>query len=289
MNRRSDVMKLIALSTAHNRCARTLASLGDLAGQHLPAGTTLDIVLVDDGSTDRTGECVAQRFPDVRIVPGTGQLYWAGGMRFGWDLAVRDRDFDALLVFNDDVRLRPDAVSVLLDAHRELVARGVESHVVAGPFQDPDTGRFTYGGLIRRVTWFPSFHFTTTVPAGDMVRCDTLHMNCALITRGALDRIGFLDPVYTHAAADIDFGLRLTRAGGQVWQAPSFIGTCARNGLEGTASEPGIGPVRRLRRVLGPKESPPWERAVHCRRHAGHMWPFVWLWGYIRPFTRAAR
>ena len=98
-------MHIVTLATCHNRLNKTISSLSDLHSQNLPPDTTLEHVIVDDGSTDGTFNAVRHQFPDVEIVKGSGQLFWAGGMRYGWEQLVRLKTFDFLFVYNDDVNL----------------------------------------------------------------------------------------------------------------------------------------------------------------------------------------
>ena len=119
-------MKIIALATCYNRCDLTLRSLDSLYRQSLPSNFSLDICLVDDGSSDGTSDMVESTFPDVTVLKGTGDLFWAGGMRFGWEHYVKQQDFDFLLVFNDDVLLLPDALNTILATSEKLKEEGVE-------------------------------------------------------------------------------------------------------------------------------------------------------------------
>lgn len=275
-------MRIIALTTCHNRRDVTLRSVSDLVNQKLAANVSLYIVVVNDGSTDGTAEALQRYHPNVEVVPGSGNLYWAGGMRHGWNQSLQYKNFDALIVFNDDIILYPDAIERMLKLHTQLKREGVTAHAVAGPFIDSNTGRQTYGGLIRKKGLWPSLNFHTPHVAAKPVRCDTLNMNMALLSADSISRIGFLDKNYTHGAADIDFGLRLTSAGGEVWQLNHIVGSCPRNTCKGTSAEPGISLTERMRRVFSIKEAPPRERFVHCRRHAGKAWFLVFLWAYIK-------
>ena len=73
---------IAVLLTCFNRRAKTLAALEALFKQD-GAGTTfaLNVFLVDDGSSDGTGDAVRGAFPQVHVIDGTGDLYWNGGMR----------------------------------------------------------------------------------------------------------------------------------------------------------------------------------------------------------------
>jgi GT2 family glycosyltransferase len=67
----------------HNRKALTLACLenlrtnGDLQ--------KYQVIVVDDGSSDRTAEEVAENYPEVNILKGNGNLWWTG--------AINEKDF----------------------------------------------------------------------------------------------------------------------------------------------------------------------------------------------------
>src|SRR5688500_4668302 len=105
--------QIAVLMTCHNRKALTLACLEMLRRQPLFAAENL--FLVDDGSSDGTGDAVRQAFPTANVVQGDGSLFWNGGMRLAWDRAkAAGRDFDFYLWLNDDVKLSPDALDMLV-------------------------------------------------------------------------------------------------------------------------------------------------------------------------------
>jgi GT2 family glycosyltransferase len=201
-------------------------------------------------------------------------------MRLGWEAFIRHRDPEYLLVFNDDVYFYPGAIAALLNAGSELESTGWDAYAVAGAMKDPDTGEPTYGGVVRDRMLYP-ISFAKIRPSDTIVACHTLNMNLALISRGALQRIGFLSPEFTQRKADFDFGLRLRNAGGKVVMAPGYLGECQRNSVGGTSWEEGIGLAERWRRLTGIKEHPPRERLSYCRRHGGRLWPGIWAAPYI--------
>ena len=121
--------RVAALMAAHNRRDLTLACLRSLDRQRVP-GVTVDVFVLDDGSSDGTSEAIAEQFPEVTVLHGDGQLYWCGGMRQAFAAAIAG-DYDHYLWLNDDVYLDDGALAVLLDTERRLRQRG-EAVIVVG-------------------------------------------------------------------------------------------------------------------------------------------------------------
>lgn len=277
--------RIVALATCFNRKLLTLKALASLVAQQLPEGYTLSICLVDDGSNDGTSEAIKAQYPNIHLLKGSGSLYWAGGMRFGWNQYVKHQEFDYLLVFNDDVELQNDAVAKLVEANQITSARyGSDCVVSVAAFQDPEDGSTAYGGVVRPSKWRP-LDIQRLAPGVAPILCDTLNMNLALISKSALDKTGFLAPDFQHGWADFDFGLRLNKLGGKVALAPGYMGHCTRNPVAGTSKEPGISAKVRLKRALSIKEQAPKDRLMYCRRHGGLLWP-IWFWV---PYLRVIR
>ena len=274
-------MRIIALTTCHNRREVTLRALDSLLRQSFPSNYTLDICLVDDGSTDGTSDAVQSAFPNVTVLNGTGDLYWAGGMRFGWEHFVQQQDFDYLLVFNDDIELYPNALEVLFSAAVEVVASGNDAFAITGAFKEPETGGVAYGGVVSNSRWHP-LRFGKIAPTDNIQNCDTLNMNLALISKPALNNIGFLSSDFIHAKADYDFGLRLRAKGGRIVLAAGYVGECSTNPTKDTSDESGLSLKERWRYLTSIKEQSPRERALYYKRHAGLLWPLFWVLPYIR-------
>jgi len=277
----TDFIKIVALATCHNRVDHTLQALQSISKQVLPDNCRLEICLVDDGSSDGTADQVRDIYPEVKILTGTGKLYWAGGMRAGWEQYVKHESFDYLLVFNDDIELFTGAITTLLSAANQIQKEGSDSFAVVATFKAPLTEQPTYGGLVLKKGWKP-LQFKILVPSAEIQECDTLNMNLALISGPALTKTNFLSKQFTHAKADFDFGLRLRELGGRVVLAPGYAGKCPLNKEHGTSSEANLGFGERWKRITSIKEEPPGDRAVFCMRHAGFFWPVVWVIPYVR-------
>jgi GT2 family glycosyltransferase len=140
-------MKMPRISTVycvipvHNRLEITKRCLGYLSEQDYPA---IQIVIVDDGSTDGTGEYLAQcGYPNLTVLAGDGNLWWGGAMHMGIThvIKVAGKD-DYLLMLNDDVRVETSYVSSLVS---ESVAN--EGAVIGSSQRDEVSGALLASGF----------------------------------------------------------------------------------------------------------------------------------------------
>ncbi len=126
-------------------------------------------------------------------------------------------------------------------------------------------------------------------PDGTVQEADTLNMNGALISRGAIDQVGFLSDFFLHSGADLEFGLKLRKSGGRVLVAPRYVGRCAMN----PASEalPQDAPTLRaaLAMLFDPKREPFGQRLNYYRRHGGWLWPIFWVAPYVTIWFQGIR
>lgn len=273
-------MRIAVLMTCHNRRELTLRCLRALHAA-LPARDRawVQVILVDDGSTDGTSAAVRREFPGVELLSGDGSLFWAGGMRKAFGHAL-GRGYDHYLWLNDDTLLHPGAVDGLLDAYGQVAGAG-EGAVVVGSTCDASTGRLSYGGSLRASRWRP-MRFQLIAPGALPLPCDVFNGNCVLISSAAAQAVGNIDPVYVHGMGDFDYGLRARAAGIRCWIAPGVVGTCSNNAAKGTAADRDLPLVARWGKMMGPKGVPPRPWARLTQRACGSLWPLVWAWPYVK-------
>ena len=279
--------RLAVLLTSFNRKLKTLAALEGLFRQNCIEELRVQVFLVDDGSTDGTTEAVKTQFPQVRVIRGDGSLYWTGGMRVAMGEALQ-RGFDHYLWLNDDTILDSDALRRLLDIEESLRSRGFGTAIVVGSTRDPETGAFTYGGVVRCSRW-RSLKFRAVAPSDHSQPCDTMNGNCVLIPRSVAAKVGNLSAEFTHGISDFDYGLRARRMGCTIWVAPGFYGVCARNSMARTWSDATLGLRERWTKLTSAKGLPPREWMTFAYRHAGLMWPAYAAWPYLRVVASSLR
>jgi len=112
-------------------------------------------------------------------------------------------------------------------------------------------------------------------------QAETLNMNGALISRGALDAVGFLSDYFVHSNADFEYGLKLRKEGGQVLLAPRHIGRCAMNPVSLTNPTDAPDLLAALKMLRDPKREPVGQRFRMYRSHGGWLWPLFFVSPYI--------
>ena len=261
--------RIAVLVTCHNRRNTTLAALAAVMQSGRPVAE-MSIFLVDDGSTDGTGEAVAERYREAHVIRGDGNLFWAAGMCLA-ERAARQVDPDYFLWLNDDTQVDHNAVPVLLG-----LAQRYPRSVLVGATCDPLSGQPTYGARRRRGRHPQRLH---RIDVSDRIQlADSFNGNLVLVPRNVRAAIGPIDGLFPHAYADDDYGLRATAVGIAVIQAPGTLGSCSLN----TAELGGLGITGRWRAIESPKGAPWRAQARFLRRHAGPEWPAILMLGLLR-------
>lgn len=135
--------------------------------------------------------------------------------------------------------------------------------------------------------WHP-LRFNLVEPGDEIKPCLTLNGNAVLIPKKVIQKVGNLDPAFTHSTGDIDYGLRVQQQGGSVWVAPRYVGACEYNPLRHQAwDEPNLTLRERWREINEPRGLPITEWRVFAQRHAGGFWFIYWLLPYVRLLLKA--
>ncbi len=216
-----------AIILTYNGCQTTLNCLASAVQLDYPSVT---LVVVDNGSTDGSAECIRERFPQVTVV----RIEHNVGVTEGYNAGLRwllEHDYEYALLLNNDVLLAPDLLRVLI--------RAAERHPEASLFSPkiylgapPSTRLYWSGGWL---TLNPVGAPTRGYRRRDRGKYDDvcyaqLAASTAVLVRCQMIRdVGLLDPAFYYLCDDFDWSLRAAQKGhrvlyvaaGKVWHLES--------------------------------------------------------------------
>lgn len=275
-------MKVAALYTCFNRKEKTLSSLASLysAYKNSPEKIFLSVYLTDDNSSDGTSEAVAEKFPEVKILKGNGELYWAGGMRNSWGHAVK-QDFDAYLLLNDDTDVKRDVFDTALRTDMVCKEKYDKSGIYVGNTIEPDSDEISYGG------WVFTNRFLATmkrVPLNDQapVKCEAGNANIMWVPKEVVSDIGILSEGYTHGMADFDYSLKALRAGIPVLVMPGVMGLCNNDHSNPYKKFMDLPFRNRIKMLYHPVGLDFKSQLYYMRKHFPVRLPLVFLMGWFK-------
>lgn len=239
-----EEIKIIVLFTCYNRRDKTKNVIKKISNNKLD----IEFLVVDDASTDGTFETLKNiKNSKIKILKGSGNLYYSGGMRMGMEYLINKQlKYDYLLMINDDVEFYDQFLEKMV-----LYAKNKKS-VVIGATMD-NNHKLSYGGVKYRNHFSAKTQILGPDYAGE---CDTFNGNCVLIPYEFFVNIGSMDKHYVHSAGDYDYGLQLKKRGYKLYMFNEYIGICNRNSIINTWQDSKLSIKERLRKKRDVKGLP---------------------------------
>jgi GT2 family glycosyltransferase len=221
----SEAPSLAIVIVTYNVRDEIAACLESLDGHTAPFPTS--VIVVDNASTDGTGDHVRRQWPAVRVIDAGENLGFARANNIG----IRATTSEFVLLLNPDTIIRPDAIPLLM---RELAAH--PEAAAAGPRLVDEKGiaELSFGwtmspmGELRQrvsralydhgVRPFAPLIEEWTRLAGER---DWLSGASLLVRRRDLEDVGLLDERYFMYTEDVDLCVALGRRGRTVRFVPA--------------------------------------------------------------------
>jgi GT2 family glycosyltransferase len=210
-----DAPKVCIVTPIHDdwpATARYLASIDELTYPDV------EVIIVDDGSTDGSAQRIGERFPDAIVVPGDGSLWWTGATNRGAEEALR-RGARFIFTCNHDVILDREVISSSVACSLEAG----DALVGATVFYQGDTDRVWFSGARFDRTTGDILHESETWPESDGPRASPMLTGMGLLVpAGAFQDVGGFDrDSFPHYLADCDFSLRAAARGYRLLVSPT--------------------------------------------------------------------
>jgi GT2 family glycosyltransferase len=169
----------------------------------------IDVIVVDNGSTDRTSEVVREGFPNVKVIRNSSNLGFSGAL----NSARGESKGDYILWLSSDANVSPRWIEVMVENLQKDSGLGMASSLVV--YRGPGNIVWSAGGIIDGLTGLTWDHGKGENAVTSIFRHDIDYVpGCAaMVSRDALARTGGLDDDYFMYFEDAELGLRLKRAG----------------------------------------------------------------------------
>ncbi len=186
---------------------------------------TVEVIVVDNGSTDGTGEQLQARFPQVRYLYSTENQGFARAN----NLAAAHATGSVLLLLNSDAALQPgnlDAALTYLRATPDCGVLGAQLLNSDGTLQNsvaeaPSLAtELLNRSLLKR--WRRLTRSGPRLPAREPVAVDSVIGAFMAIPRATWERFGGLDERYFFYLEETDFCTQVRRGGGRVIHHPGI-------------------------------------------------------------------
>lgn len=174
----------------------------------------LDIVVVDNGSTDQSVAQIRVARPDLTLLQTGSNLGFAGGNNSGIRYALNS-GAEYIWLLNNDTRPAPDALSAMVG--KAMTDRRIGAVGSVCYYSDrPETVQIWAGG---RVNLWIGYSPNTDRPHED-AWFHWLNGTSLLLSAAALNDVGLLDEGFFLYWEDVEIGLRLRKRGWRLAAAP---------------------------------------------------------------------
>jgi glycosyltransferase involved in cell wall biosynthesis len=210
--------KVSVIIPSRNRAGSLAALLDSLARAEQPAGAELEIVVVDNGSTDGTAAMLEKRLSGEHRYPLRALSQPVAGKSNALNLALADCGGDLIAIFDDDVTVESKCLVKLVEALRASEYAAMQGRILPGVDADgrsADAERLSeyniplidYGGAMREIRALTGTNIA--------------------FTRELLNAVGHFDPRLGPGAAgfseDTEFSIRIRKAGFKIGYTPDAV------------------------------------------------------------------
>lgn len=190
-----------------------LRSLGKITYKHI------EIIVVDNGSTDGSGKFVKKKFPGVRVIENSKDFGFAKGNNIG----VRYAKGTHVLLLNNDTLVDPIFLGPLV----ERMESDSSIAIVQPKIIFASNKKLQSGCSYLTATGFLYYTGFSKDPEDNKYNSATrmyaANGSCMLVRKAVIDSIGLFDESYFSYFEETDFCHRAWLAGWSVWYEPRGV------------------------------------------------------------------
>lgn len=205
----SNLLRLYIIILNWNQLNDTIECIDSITNQTYK---DLDIVVIDNGSTDNSAFEIRKRYPEIKVIENEKNLGFQGGMNVGIRYALSN-NAELILLLNNDIIADPGMIRHLLENFPDDA--GIVSPIMY--YYSKPSEIWSSGGDINPIL-IESIKSHKNKKKIDnstgLIERDFLPSCAWVVRKDVFEKIGYLDEVYFPIYYDdLDFCLRTRRAG----------------------------------------------------------------------------
>ena len=233
--------KVASIIPVHNRKETTLGVLGQLKELDLSAckgrfekdlwdeGYSVatiyehQIVVVDDGSVDGTGEAIEELFPEVVLLTGDANLWWTGAVNRGVEYCL-SHGYSFIHIMNDDIKFKRNFLKNLLLSWKPNRILG--SITLLGG----DSGKIYKAGMMENRRLHPRYLDIfggvaySQIDKRKLIPAEGVSGRSMLVDAELFKKVGLFDEKrFPHGGADQEFCSRALKKGWEIYVNPASV------------------------------------------------------------------
>lgn len=217
-----DLSVVIVNWNTRELLARCLASVFETASD-----LDLEILVVDNASSDGSADAVRKHFPQVRLIENSENTGFARAN----NQAIRNSSGRCIVLLNPDTELSPGALTTLVRFMETCPRCGAAGARLINPDGSPQPSCGPKPTLRRELCGLFHLDGLTSRGCSDMgvgasmapKEVSVLQGACMLLRRDALDEVGLLDEDYFIYSEEVDLCHRLGTSGWKVYWVPQAV------------------------------------------------------------------
>jgi len=187
----------------------------------------VDVIVVDNASSDGSARLVRHEFPTVRVIENTSNIGFAAATNQG----IRESRGRYVLLLNPDTKATADSLRVLVSFAADHPAAGAVGPRLVGKHGEDQVSCSPLPTLVRelwRLFHLDRFYGLATYPFGrgqaeNPHSVESIEGACMLLRREALEQTGLLDDRFYIYTEEVDLCRRLLEYGWQIFLVPRAV------------------------------------------------------------------
>lgn len=207
-------MRLSVIILTYNQREVTMRCLSSL--EYLVGQDDTEIIVVDNGSIDSTGDSVRNQYPGIRYIRSEKNLGVAGGRNLG----LRKARGEYLLILDNDTIVPQGAIESLIDyleSHKDV---GLVAPRLIGPEGETQLSARPYPGIWAKMRSVLGILPKASESPEDSEPCYVIGA-AQMFRRKVYEKVGALDDKIFYGPEDADFCIRVRKAGYRVVYHPA--------------------------------------------------------------------